>query len=60
VLVTWLSSDDLFRRIEFGLVASSFAALVCFALALRSKLHAGAVPTDQSVMEALLEHPLES
>ena len=28
VVVTWLSSDELFRRVELGLVASSFAGLV--------------------------------
>ncbi|HSB87591.1 MAG TPA: hypothetical protein VLD86_14875, partial [Ilumatobacteraceae bacterium] len=27
MMVTWLSSDELFRRVELGLVASSFAAL---------------------------------
>ena len=38
VLVTWLSSDELFTRVELGLVTSSFAALVVFAFALRSRL----------------------
>lgn len=60
VLVTWLSSDDLFRRIEFGLVASSFAAMVSFALSLRAKLRAGVVPTQESMMEAIIDMPLES
>ncbi len=60
VLVTWLSSDDLFRRIEFGLVASSVAALVCFAVSLSAKLRAGAVPNHQSVMEAIIDMPFES
>jgi O-antigen/teichoic acid export membrane protein len=60
VLVTWLSSDDLFRRIEFGLVASSVAALVAFAFALRYKLGTGSVPTNQSMMEALIDMPFES
>ncbi len=31
VVVTWLSSDELFRRIEFGLLFSSIAALLAFA-----------------------------
>ena len=60
VLVTWLSSDDLFRRIEFGLVASSFAALCAFALALRSRLRSGDVPSGDSVMEAINNMPLET
>ena len=41
-LGTWLSSDDLFRRIEIGLVLSSLAALISFSLALRSRLEQGA------------------
>ena len=53
-------SDDLFRRVELGLVASSFAALVAFALALRSRLHSGDVPSGQSVMEAITDMPLET
>jgi O-antigen/teichoic acid export membrane protein len=60
VLVTWLSSDELFRRVELGLVASSFAALVVFAFALRSRLNSGDVPTGQSVMEAITDMPLET
>ncbi|HMZ78026.1 MAG TPA: hypothetical protein PKX01_17705, partial [Rhodocyclaceae bacterium] len=36
VLATWLSSDDLFRRIEIGLVASSVSAFVVFAVVLRA------------------------
>lgn len=59
VLVTWLSSDDLFRRIEFGLVASSFAAMVSFAISLRAKLRAGVTPTQESMMEAIIDMPLE-
>lgn len=59
VLVTWLSSDDLFRRIEFGLVASSFAAMLSFAISLRAKLRAGATPTQDSMMEAIIDMPLE-
>ena len=60
VVVTWLSSDDLFRRVELGLVASSFAALCVFALALRSRLRSGHVPSGQSVMEAVNNLPLET
>jgi O-antigen/teichoic acid export membrane protein len=60
VLVTWLSSDDLFRRIEFGLVASSFAAMVAFAVSLRARLRAGVTPSDQSMMEAIIDMPFES
>jgi O-antigen/teichoic acid export membrane protein len=55
---TWLSSDQLFRRIEIGLVLSSSAALVCFAIALRSKLSSGAASLDPMV-GPLPELPLD-
>lgn len=60
VTVTWLSSDDLFRRIEYGLVASSASALAAFALALRSRLRKGATPTAESMMEAIIDMPFEA
>jgi O-antigen/teichoic acid export membrane protein len=60
ILVTWLSSDELFRRVEFGLVASSFAALCAFALALRVRLHSGDTPTADSVIDAVTNLPLET
>jgi len=60
VLVTWLSSDDLFRRVEFGLVASSFAALCAFSLALRARLHSGDIPTGDSMIDAVTNLPLET
>ena len=60
VLVTWLASDELFRRVELGLVASSFTALVVFVLALRSRLRTGGIPSGQYVMEAITDMPLET
>jgi len=60
VLVTWLSSDDLFRRVEFGLVASSFAALCAFSLALRARLRSGDIPTGDSMIDAVTNLPLET
>jgi len=60
VTVTWLTSDDLFRRIEYGLVASSVAALIAFAFALRYQLRIGSVPTSESMMEAIIDMPFES
>ena len=38
IIGTWLSSDDLFQRIEIGLVASSAAAVISFGLRLRYRL----------------------
>jgi O-antigen/teichoic acid export membrane protein len=60
VLGTWLSSDELFRRVEMGLLISSIAAMVAFALALHHKLAIGAVPDEASVLEAITDMPLES
>ena len=60
VLVTWLTSHELFQRVELGLVASSFASLCVFAWALRSRLRIGIVPSGQSVMEAITDMPLET
>ena len=60
LLGTWLSSDLLFRRIEIGLVISSSAALVCFALALRHRLSVGASPTSDSLMHAITDMPFET
>ncbi len=57
VLVTWLSSDELFRRIEIGLLASSIAALIAFAIALQRRLASGVIPDQGSVIEATA--PLE-
>ncbi len=59
VLGTWLSSDQLFRRIEIGLVVSSIAGLICFSLALRHKLRQGETPSQGSVMEAITDMPFE-
>lgn len=60
VLVTWLSSDNLFRRIEYGLVASSAASLIAFALALRSLLAKGRQPSGAHVLEAITDMPFEN
>ncbi len=60
VVVTWLSSDELFRRVELGLVASSLTALCAFAFALRSRLRSGDLPSGQSVIEAINNMPLET
>ena len=59
VLVTWLSTDDLYRRVERAAVASSALALAVFAVALRSRMASGDRPDVESVVEALSERPLE-
>jgi O-antigen/teichoic acid export membrane protein len=59
VLGTWLSSDQLFRRIEIGLLISSGVALAVFAVSLRQKLASGSSPTPGSVMDAITDMPLD-
>lgn len=52
VIVTWLSSDDLFRRIEYGLLSSSAVAMIAFGIALKVKLDSGVDPDPDSLVEA--------
>jgi O-antigen/teichoic acid export membrane protein len=59
VLTTWLSSNDLFLRIEIASVVSSTLALCVFATALRSRIAAGDAPDVESMMEAMSDRPLE-
>jgi O-antigen/teichoic acid export membrane protein len=60
VLATWLSSDDVFRRVEIGLLVSSVAAMAAFGLSLRHRLAIGAVPDSESMLEAITDMPLET
>ena len=60
VLGTWLSSDQIFRRIEIGLLLSSIAALITFAIALQVRLRAGAKPDQDSMMDAITDMPFET
>ena len=56
---TWLVSDDLYTRVEIGLVASSIVALIVFALSLRQLLNDGAMISPDSLSDALSDRPLE-
>jgi hypothetical protein len=59
VVVTAYSSDDLYMRVELGLVSASCVALVIFWFALRSRLRSGATVDEESIIEAFGEQPLE-
>lgn len=59
-VVLWIASHEVFRRVELALVASSFAALVTFSIALWYKLRSGATSTPDSLHEAITDLPLES
>jgi len=58
VVVVW-SSDDLYLRVELALVASSVAALLVFATAIRAKMRRDGSIDGESVMDAFAERPLE-
>lgn len=59
VVTCWLSTDDLFLRVEIALVASSLAALAYFAVSLRQLLTLGVGPDADSTLDALNERLLE-
>ncbi|MFZ9630242.1 MAG: lipid II flippase MurJ, partial [Ilumatobacteraceae bacterium] len=50
---------ELFARVETALLGSSVAALVLFAVALRSRLRTGAQATGISLVDAITDLPLE-
>lgn len=60
VFGTAFSNDEVFRRVEVGLLASSVSAMLAFGLALRSKLASGVVPDQGSIMDAITDMPFES
>jgi O-antigen/teichoic acid export membrane protein len=60
VLTTWLLGGGVFRRVEVGLLVGSASAMAVFAWALRSRLQAGAVPDEASVLQALTDMPFET
>ena len=59
LVVTTAVSDDLFLRVELGLVAGSTVALAVFSYALRARMIAGAIPDAGSMIDGVLDFPLE-
>ncbi len=59
LIVTTVASDDLFLRVELGLVAGSTVALAIFSYALRARMGAGAIPDAESMIDGVLDYPLE-
>lgn len=57
--VTAFGANDLFLRVELGLVAGSTVALVVFGFALRTRISAGATPDAESMIDGILDNPLE-
>lgn len=58
-VVTAVSADDVFLRVELGLLAGASAAAVAMAGSLAARLAAGAVAEPGTVIQALHELPLE-
>lgn len=59
LIVTALASDDLFLRVELGLVAGSIVAFAVFSYALHIRMSAGAIPDAESMIDGVLDFPLE-
>jgi O-antigen/teichoic acid export membrane protein len=57
--VAAIPNDDLLLRVELALVAGSLGAMIVFGLVLRAMLHAGIVPDEDSIYEALDTLPME-
>ena len=60
VLCVGLSSNDLYLRVEIGLVSSSIVALLVFVFSLRQLLIAGATIDSDSLSDALSDRPFEA
>ena len=58
-LVAWLSSNDLYLRVELALVASSVISLAIFFLSLRTKMSGNVSFDDASMIDAFAERPLD-
>ena len=59
VLIAWLSSNDLYLRVEMALVGSSLIAIVIFAAALRKLMASDAIFDPESILDAFAERPLD-
>lgn len=59
LVLTAVSSDDLFLRVEIGLVGGSTAALLIFSLALKSRIAAGITPDADSMVDGVLDTQFE-
>jgi O-antigen/teichoic acid export membrane protein len=59
VLIAWLSSNDLYLRVEMALVGSSLIAIVIFAAALRKLMRSDAIFDPESILDVFAERPLD-
>ena len=59
VVVTAFVSDDLYLRVEVGLVVSCAATFVALLASLRARINAGAVPDAESMIDGVFDNPVE-
>jgi len=59
VLIAWLSSNDLYLRVELALVGSSLIAIVVFGAALRRRMASNVIFDPESILDAFAERPLD-
>lgn len=59
LVLTAVSTNDLFLRVEIGLVGGSTAALVIFSVALKSRIAAGITPDADSMVDGVLDTQFE-
>lgn len=59
LLLTTFTSDDLYLRVEFGLVGGSTVALIIFATALKAQIAAGITPDADSMIDGVLDTQFE-
>ena len=57
-LIAWLSSNDLYLRVELALVGSSLIAIVIFGAALRRRMASNVIFDPESILDAFAERPL--
>jgi len=60
VIVTATSSNDLYLRVELGLLVGTTLSLIVFLLSLHSRIAAGATPDVELMIDGVLESPLEN
>jgi O-antigen/teichoic acid export membrane protein len=58
-LIAWLSSNDLYLRVELALVGSSLIAIVVFGAALRRRMASNVIFDPESILDAFAERPLD-
>ena len=59
LVLTALTSDDLYLRVECGLVGGSAVALIIFATALKSQIAAGITPDADSMLDGVMDTQFE-